>query len=207
MGPRRLFIAASVVALAGCASMSAEECLVADWEAIGYEDGARGASGDTLGRHRKACASAGVVPDFRAYERGRQAGLTEYCKAGVGYRVGASGGAYTGVCPPDMEPDFMAGYLEGRELWELRSEVSRLEGSIAARTGELDELRDDMAAAEARVIAGDVDTEERVRLLLEARDMARREGELEAEIAGLEREAAVARSRLDDYEARTAGAY
>lgn len=204
MGLRRLIFTAATVALAGCAGMSAEECLVADWETIGYEDGARGAPGQTIGSHRKACASAGVVPDFPAYERGRQAGLLEYCKPGVGYRVGTSGGAYMGVCPPDLESDFMAGYSEGRELYELRSEVSRLQGRIQARERDLETVRADMAAASAKLIAGEATAEERLRLLMETREMSRREGELESEIVGLEREAAVARSRLEDYETRTA---
>ncbi len=204
MERKRLIVAAATLILAGCAGMSAEECLVADWEAIGYEDGARGATGGTIGQHRKACASAGVVPDFPAYERGRQAGLLEYCKAGVGYRIGASGGTYSGVCPSDLEPDFMAGYVEGRELYELRADVSRLESRIDARDRELDQLRDRMTEAQARIVAGDVPSEERLRLLLEAKDMARREGEIETEIADLEGQVAVARSRLDDYEARTA---
>jgi hypothetical protein len=207
MGLKRLITAAAALALAGCAGMSAEECLVADWEAIGYEDGARGAAADTIGRHRKACASAGITPDFRDYERGRQAGLLEYCRPAVGYRVGVSGGGYGGVCPPDLEPDFMAGYAEGRELWELRSEVSRVEGQIRARSDELDDVRSDMAAKSARLIAGEATAEERVRLLMETKELSRREGELEAEIASLEREAGVARARLEDYEARAASAY
>ncbi|WP_405224987.1 DUF2799 domain-containing protein [Lentisalinibacter sediminis] len=207
MGLKRLITAAAALALAGCASMSAEECLIADWEAIGYEDGARGASADTIGRHRKACASAGITPDFHDYERGRQAGLVEYCRPGVGYRVGASGGGYGGACPADLEPDFMAGYVEGRELYELRSEVSRIENRIDARANELERVRADMAANSARLIAGEATAEERVRLLMETKEISRREGELESEIAALHRDAAVARSRLEDYEARAASAY
>lgn len=204
---KRLIAAAAALGLAGCASMSAEECLVADWEAIGYEDGARGAAADTIGRHRKACASAGIAPDFRDYERGRQAGLLEYCRPAVGYRVGTSGGGYSGVCPPDLEGDFMAGYAEGRELYELRSEVSGIEGRIDARARELETLRADMAETAARLIAGEGTAEERVRLLLETKEMSRREGELEAEIASLQREAGDARARLEDYQARAASTY
>lgn len=205
---RGFLAAGAVLVLAGCASMSTDECLVADWEAVGFEDGSRGAGSETLGRHRKACAKAGVAPDFLAYERGRQAGLEQYCQSSVGYRVGSSGGVYSGVCPAHLEPEFMAGYADGRELYELRSAVNDLESRLASRKHELEELRDELAAVEATVIAGDVETEERVRLLLEAKDMAKREGELETEIAELERQAAVARARLDDYRAtRTASTY
>ncbi len=208
MNARPIAAAAAALVLAGCASMSTEECLVADWEAVGFEDGARGAGTENLGRYRKACAKAGVAPDFLSYERGRQAGLEQYCQAGVGYRVGSGGGVYNGVCPQHLEADFMAGYLDGREYYELRSAVSRAESRVAARKSELDDLREHLADVEATLIAGEVDTEERVRLLLEAKDLSKREGELESEIVELERDAAVARSRLEDYQAtRTASAY
>ena len=42
---------------------------------------------------------------------------------------------------------------------------------------------------------------------METKELSRREGELEAEIASLEREAGVAKARLEDYEARAASAY
>ncbi|MEZ5893062.1 MAG: DUF2799 domain-containing protein [Parvularculaceae bacterium] len=45
------------VMLGGCAGgLSKEECLVADWRAIGYEDGARGAPASAVSSHRQACA-------------------------------------------------------------------------------------------------------------------------------------------------------
>ena len=54
--------------MSGCASMSADECAVSDWNAIGYEDGAQGYTADRLGNHRKACAKHGVAPDLQAYQ-------------------------------------------------------------------------------------------------------------------------------------------
>ena len=55
-----------LVGLVGCAGMSASECQLADWEAVGYEDGARGSSSDQFGTHRKNCAKHDVAPDFKA---------------------------------------------------------------------------------------------------------------------------------------------
>ena len=57
-----------LLALNGCASMNADECVMSDWQTICFEDGARGYTMDRLGQHRKACAKHGVAPDLRAYQ-------------------------------------------------------------------------------------------------------------------------------------------
>ncbi len=74
----RAALAPAVVMLmlaSGCATMSEEECLVADWHAIGYEDGAAGLQVAQLGKRREACAEYGVRPDTAAYRAGRDEGL------------------------------------------------------------------------------------------------------------------------------------
>ena len=72
----------------GCASMDEDECRVADWRAIGYEDGASGRAASQLGERREACADHGVTPNFVAYRQGREEGLREYCTPAMGYRLG-----------------------------------------------------------------------------------------------------------------------
>ena len=76
---RKAAIAAMCLALgiAGCASMSKNECVMVDWRTIGYEDGVAGRAGDQIGRYRKACADHGVAPDLGAYQAGRAEGLRE----------------------------------------------------------------------------------------------------------------------------------
>ncbi len=116
-----------VWALGGCASMSAEECVTADWRTIGLEDGARGRTADSIGRHRKACAKAGVTADQTNYEAGRQAGLREFCQPSRGYDVGHRGETYQGVCPSDLEDAFLRAYEDGRYLHELEQGVKQVE--------------------------------------------------------------------------------
>ena len=55
-----IFATIAIAGLSGCATMSGDECLTSDWNAIGYEDGARGYTADRIGKHRKACAKHGV---------------------------------------------------------------------------------------------------------------------------------------------------
>ena len=72
---RLVVFAIGAVLLTGCAGgLSKDECLYADWRAIGYEDGARGAPASAVSSHRQACAKkAGVTPDMSEYLAGRDA--------------------------------------------------------------------------------------------------------------------------------------
>src|SRR5690242_16916844 len=95
------------LATSGCSTMSKDECLAVNWRTVGYEDGVAGYSGDRISQHRKACAKYGVQTDLGQYQDGRAQGLREYCKPSNGYRIGSLGGSYGGVCPADMEDNFV----------------------------------------------------------------------------------------------------
>lgn len=108
----------------GCATLNESECRSVNWQVIGYEDGGRGNPVERIGQHRKACAKYGIAPDLTAYQRGREAGLREYCRPTNGFRVGAAGRSYTGVCPVDLEEDFLEAFESGHHLHELRARVT-----------------------------------------------------------------------------------
>ena len=59
--------------LQGCASMSENECLNADWRLIGQDDGQSGKPRSILGAYRKDCAQYGGTPNQHEYEEGRAA--------------------------------------------------------------------------------------------------------------------------------------
>lgn len=127
--------------LSACASLSAEECLAADWYTIGVEDGSRGQPVSRVGAHRKACAEVGVQPDMVRYNDGRAFGLQSFCTRERGYAEGESGRSYRGVCPPHLEPVFMQGYLAGQDRYRLKQDIRRLEAELAAVRGEVAEIR------------------------------------------------------------------
>jgi hypothetical protein len=126
-------------ALAGCASLSEDECRRADWGAIGQRDGAAGAGPDRLAAHAKACAKVGVVPDEALWLRGREAGLMSYCTGPNGRDVGARGMGYGGVCVGSTEVDFLRGYEIGRQ-------IHALDGVLAGNRAEQRRLIDRLAA-------------------------------------------------------------
>jgi hypothetical protein len=195
-----ILLALAFLGLSGCASMSADECMMSDWSAVGYEDGARGYTSDRFSQHRKACAKHGVSADFQAYQRGREQGLVEFCQPGRGFTYGVNGGRYNGVCSADLEPEFMDAYNVGYRLYTLRAAVSSADSAIYARQGELKYAEDRIVAIGIDLISDSTTTEQRVALLAEMKDLSERTGELESEIEFLIAERARAEQELQYYE-------
>jgi hypothetical protein len=130
MWTRLVFVA--TLALAGCASVTKEECETGDWVAIGTRDGAAGRVADTqFARHVQACGRAGITPDRTTWEQGYRAGLVRYCTPLSGLREGEAGRPYRGVCPPDTEAGFENGHSLGLRAYRARSEITRLEADLA----------------------------------------------------------------------------
>lgn len=202
---KALAILASVTLLMqGCATMSGQECMVSDWRAVGYEDGVRGQTADRVGQHRKACAKHGITPDLDAYQAGREAGLREFCNPDNGFDLGSRGGSYRGVCPPDLADDFLAAYRSGKQLHDLETTVRSLTSQINAKRRRMDKIDNELAKAEAALVAEGTTPEERVRWLSETKSLAEERGQLETEILNLVVEKARREDELREYRARVA---
>lgn len=114
----------TAVLVGGCATgMSKDECALADWSTIGYEDGLRGWPADRIGAHRVACAKHQVTPNLAAYTAGRERGLREYCLPKNGFRAGLHGSAYANVCSGPSESLFVDSYRYGRQIHDARAEL------------------------------------------------------------------------------------
>ncbi|MDJ0721411.1 MAG: DUF2799 domain-containing protein [Desulfobacterales bacterium] len=159
MTKRRRRLAGVLVALGlalclqGCATLSEEECLSADWHTIGYEDGSRGFSAQRIGKHREACAEHGITPNFRAYMDGHRAGLRQYCIPVTGFALGRSGKRYSGICPEELEYAFLAAFEDGRVVYRLQQEIEQLRRDIRQARNEKAQLEKEIEANEAMIIA------------------------------------------------------
>lgn len=156
---------------AGCATLSEEECLNADWVGIGFTDGTNGRSPSRLDEHARACAQHQLGVNAEAWRAGYEDGLVRYCTPFNGAREGASGDTYRGVCPAVLEGDFLAGYREGRDvlrIWQVYeaelNELRRIDNAIDNRTDRIQDLR-------ARLDNEDLTDEERQRLRGELRGL------------------------------------
>lgn len=114
------------VMLSGCASMSEQECLTANWLDQGYRDGRGGMPLSLLADHAEACAKVGVVPDAMAYRKGRDQGVIEYCTPENARHEGRLGRSYRNACPAHLERRFLRDYEDGKRVYNAEQEVDRL---------------------------------------------------------------------------------
>jgi hypothetical protein len=128
----RLFAAVALLgALSGCASLSKNECLAANWEDIGVRDGANGQPEEYLIQHSTACAKVGVTPDRNAWLIGREHGLERFCTPQRAYQIGEYGGSFdTAICRDFDVPRLHTAYGIGRELHDLNANLASIDSEI-----------------------------------------------------------------------------
>lgn len=139
----RHFLATLVIigVLPGCATLSKQQCMMGNWQTIGYNDGVAGHYADRLASHTKACAKAGVVPDYQAWELGRQQGLKQYCTSANAYVIGQRGRQLNGVCPAAILPRLQQFNAQGREYYSLSNQLTQEKKQLTAYLEEYDKLR------------------------------------------------------------------
>lgn len=139
--------------LTGCATLSQEECVNANWQTIGFEDGIQGYYTDRVRLHREACAEHGVAPDMDAYLRGHHQGLERFCTHRKGLELGAKGASYNNVCPDELAQRFLTGYQEGRRIHQLSTELNTARKDYDDLALEIDNLRAELEKKREMVIA------------------------------------------------------
>jgi hypothetical protein len=143
---RALFVSGVIVGCTACATMTANECAVADWRALGVLDGQRGASMEHFNRRQQACARNAIAVDFDAYRIGRTEGLRNYCQPQNGFRVGMNsllGPPPNADCPADLASDFRTAAADGARAGQAlrRSQAADMQLNTAhARLDEIERL-------------------------------------------------------------------
>lgn len=113
--------------LSGCTSMSPEECQVANWQTIGYNDGKAGFDQSPLNDYIKDCGDAGFAVNKEAWQHGQQLGNKVYCAPENGYRVGVAGETYRGVCANEQ---FVKQYTLGYEVYERKQRLKEIKTEL-----------------------------------------------------------------------------
>jgi len=135
-----LSVLGSIYLLAGCATLSKQECLVGDWQAIGYNDGVAGHYSDRLASHTEACAKANVTPNYQAWERGRKLGLQQYCTINNAYNIGRRGRQLNNVCPITMANTLQVANQKGLDYYTLDSQLDKDNRFLDTYQSEFDKL-------------------------------------------------------------------
>jgi hypothetical protein len=158
----------AAVLVAGCSSgMGKDQCVLADWNMIGFEDGLQGWSADRIGVHRVACAQHQVTPNLAAYMEGRQRGLQEFCQPKNGFRVGLRGGGYANVCSGPTEPSFVNSYRYGRQIFDARTELRQTQARLRSARDGLSYTEAGMASVTTELVLPGIPTDRRAFLATE----------------------------------------
>lgn len=160
---RRISCCAIVLAvlshLAGCATLSHEQCERGDWYGVGMVDGQEGAPASRLADHARACGKYSFQPDDRQYQQGYERGLTEYCRIDNAFATGLRGYRYQGVCPSTIDALFERCNLAAYTVYRIRQK--------------LDDLEDERDRYESRLRSSNLSQDDRHQLHRSLRDLDR----------------------------------
>jgi len=156
--------AAGVALLAGCTTMTKEQCLAGAWGEKGYQDGLSGYRPSRLDDHAQACAKYGAAPNPSAYLSAREDGLRTYCTWESGFRQGRQGNSYGGVCSPAEERDFLPAYEDGRRIYVVEQAVSSAESALNSAVSRIESREDKLEAKQRELRQEGLTDEERQRI-------------------------------------------
>lgn len=131
-----------LLALGGCATLTADQCKVADWRALGVQDGALGHGESRFLTYAKDCAAADVTPDRLAWEAGRQEGLLQFCTPEGAYAAGVDGRPFRGRCAPET-PEQLAALEKGQTFHAISQEIDFLRIEILELRQEIRDIHYD----------------------------------------------------------------
>lgn len=171
---------ATLLALASCETMSAEECAVADWRALGYADADRSGQ-DNLANRSQSCAEKGIGADVTAYRRGFEDGLRAFCQPPRGFTFALNGGSFDGYCPADLDEDYRYAFSDGRRVYDLQQSINQAQQAVDSATNRRAEIDDDIRGQEGLLQAATTDAERRrIRDVIEG--MRRRRADANSDI-------------------------
>ncbi|PID66327.1 MAG: hypothetical protein CR975_03450 [Gammaproteobacteria bacterium] len=193
---QRYLCLAVLSGLTACSTMSAQECLSADWYSLGLADGAAGYTMSFFNERAGDCAKHGVVANRQIYAQARQQGLKRYCTQENGYQQGYHGRTYRGVCRGRAAKRFLSAYQKGKRIYEQKKQVNDLQKKIRATERDIARHDDEQYRLEKQIISQD-DKGKRAVLLLELNRIRHQMSKLEAKKIRLQQQYRTAQKRLN----------
>jgi len=137
-------IAAAVLSIGACATITRDECREGDWSSIGQRDGASGQAPSRLEQHAQTCANFGIKPDPVAYRSGWDTGVLLWCTPENGFATGRRNESDHGLCPARVAGAFLEARNIGQQLGTAERAVAAAENSIRSLENERERLRNRM---------------------------------------------------------------
>jgi hypothetical protein len=179
--------------------MSREECETADWFTVGHSDGKQGRPTQDVERHQKACSKHGISLDMETYLDGWDDGVLRYCTRDGGFKAGSSGGKYAGVCPADLEDEFLIAYNDGHHLYELRSKADGIESDISWREERIRKIDDKLETFHRNLYSSGKTEEDRKKIRKRIKELTKERRELREKVVDLRYDLRRADAKYEDY--------
>jgi len=140
----RFLLLLLIVLVAGCTSLSQDECLQANWQQLGYNHGMQGYSLEQGQEIIASCREFGVTPQLNEYQASYQQGLAVYCEPENGFTLGLRGEAYNSVC---NNTQFRKAWQEGNEHYQVQARKAEIDERLESINRRLDEIRSELSAS------------------------------------------------------------
>lgn len=144
----------SVLVLAGCATLSKEQCQTGDWLSLGLADGLKGYPETRISEHQTACAEFGISVNRQLYEAGRSEGLKSYCTPNNAAEIGLAGKSYANVCKGSAGVSFSRVYRQANNVYAIEQQIELAQSQIESLSRQL--AKPDLSAAERRRVLSDL---------------------------------------------------
>jgi flagellar motility protein MotE (MotC chaperone) len=163
---------AAATLLAGCESMSEDQCRRADWMQQGERDGRQGEPLGRIDAHREACAKAGVTPNALRWEQGWRRGVVSYCTPRTAWSEGARNQSYRGACRDLDEPMFLRWHRLGTDIYKARGQRDAIQRDIDRAEAQLKKAEKEDERKQLRDRIRNLDQDKaRVRRLIETLEL------------------------------------
>jgi regulator of replication initiation timing len=139
-------VAGAALLLAGCATVSREQCEAGDWPAIGKAHALQGFPESRLQKVVEDCGRHSIAVDTDAYMQGWRMGVRAYCTPRRGFEDGRNGKRPSFSCPADLAVAYDDARRLGGRLKEAEDDVSLSESSLERTQREVDDLGERIAA-------------------------------------------------------------
>lgn len=180
------------------------DCGAADWRAIGFVDGARGAVAPRAQYERNACAPSAEEAAFALYLAGWRDGVDGYCEPANGFRLGASGADFNGVCNGPEAAAFAEAFRAGEALHAAEATALAARNAYSNAQRELWVLKHRIAVIEVALRSPSTSLTDRRGMLAEERMLSEDAAALEAVLERLSAEIAAAQTAAAALRARHA---
>lgn len=137
---RVIGISLLTILLANCKTLTQEECLSANWEVIGFEDGALGKPSSFVERHQDTCSKFKVEPNLQVYLQGHAQGLNRYCTYQSGMVLAKNGSDYNLVCSANVFREFKKGFERGKNILSVQQQIQQVHSTVNQQANRLTEI-------------------------------------------------------------------